>query len=146
MKRFIFLLLVCLFCTSRAPSSHCAPPPTRLLTASQELDDNVNRMELKPILPQLAELLGLKSEQVENALVERKISYSRLALLKLVADKSSLSLGKLLESTDPDPFKMLQSAQVSLDDATERLDRLYSDVALIRLHRRTPGQSAGRRQ
>ena len=140
MKLFLFLLLVCLLCTSLAPSSHGATAAARILTAAQELDDNVKRMDLKTVLPKLAELLQLKTEQVENALVERKISYSRLALIKLVADKSAGDLAKLLESSDPDTLKVLQSAQVSLDDTLERLDSLYCDVALIRLDRRAPAR------
>lgn len=136
--------MVGLLCTSLAPSSHSAPSPARVVTASQELDDNLKRMELKTVLPKLAELLQLKTEQVENALVERKISFSRLALIKLVADKNSGDLGKLLESSDPDTLKVLQSAQVSLEDALERLDSLYCDIALLRIDRRAPARSVAK--
>ena len=146
MKRLLFLLLVGLLCTSLVPSGHGGPAPARILTAAQELDENVKRMELKTFLPKLAELLQLNAEQVENALVERKISFSRLALVKLVADKSSTELAKLLETSDIDPIKMLQSGQVSLNDALERLDSLYSDVALLRIDRRAPAKSVAKRK
>ena len=62
-----------MLCTSLAPSSHGATSAAKILTASQELDDNGNRMDLTAILPKLAELLQLKTEQVETAMVERKI-------------------------------------------------------------------------
>ena len=103
-------------------------------------------MNLKEILPKLAELLKLKTEQVETAMVERKVPYCRLALIKLVADKGTGDLDKLLESSDPDTLKALQTAQASLDDALERLDSLYCDVALIRLDRHAPVRSVAKRK
>ena len=109
------------------------PALASLQQTASALDETINDVETKIIVNGLAEKVGVEAKIAKDALLDKKLKLSQLALAKFVSEKSASELSTVLEHLPSDWQDYLKSSNVSEREAEEYLDALQTEVALLML-------------